>query len=87
METTHEAGRHFFRVYGVLTRRFIFSPEALRLPFSVRETSSEEERRSQDHITLGACSVSVDLYATEYALTINLSQWGQSQTVKLIWMS
>lgn len=43
--TTHEAGRHFFRVYGVLTRRFIFSPEALRLPLSIRERSSEKDRR------------------------------------------
>lgn len=38
-ETTHEAGRHFFRVYGVLTRRLIFSPEELRLP--VKGSSSE----------------------------------------------
>ncbi len=49
VETTHEAGRHFFRVYGVLTRRFIFSPEALRLPFSVWETSSKERRRKKNH--------------------------------------
>lgn len=48
VETTHEAGRHFFRVYGVLTRRFIFSPEALRQVLFVRETSSEEERRGKN---------------------------------------
>lgn len=43
-ETTQEAGRHFFRVYGVFTRRLIFSPVALRLPWSITETSSEEKR-------------------------------------------
>lgn len=42
VETTHEAGRHFFRVYGVLTRRFIFSPEVVRLPLSVTESVKEE---------------------------------------------
>lgn len=48
VETTHEAGRHFFSVYGVLTRHLIFSPEALWLLLSVRETSSEEQRRRKD---------------------------------------
>lgn len=42
-ETTHEAGRHFFKVYGVLTRRLIFSPDELRL--QVKGSSSEEEVR------------------------------------------
>lgn len=44
VETTQEAGRHFFRVYGVLTRRLIFSPEALRLPLSTTKASSEEKK-------------------------------------------
>lgn len=45
-DTTHEAGRHFFRVYGVLTRRLIFSPEEFsRLP--VRRSSSEKEARER----------------------------------------
>lgn len=44
VDTTQEAGRHFFRVYGVLTRRLIFSPEALRLPLSTTKASSEEKK-------------------------------------------
>lgn len=44
VEIAHEAGRHFFRVYGVLTRRFIFSPEVLRLLLSVKSTEKKRKR-------------------------------------------
>lgn len=49
--TINEAGRHFFRVYGVLTRRLIFSPQTLRPPPSDSGTKSEEvlnEDKSRD---------------------------------------
>lgn len=44
-ETTHEDGRHFFRVYGVFTRRLIFSPVALRLPESGTKPSPGKRNR------------------------------------------